>query len=212
MASKYSIRVDSTKWLARWAKSAAEKSEPGVGSLVSSKTFEYGHAGILSLKMFQRNVASWWIRKGGGAVATIRNDGISVFHAGFMHQIRGFWSFTEMEMLISIRRDFRNLEIAMPVVGELSHESIHPVLASTNMAYPPYRSGQHKCGLWFYWRSTLPVVMVSTSIFHHHESAKCQLGIVILKCLNLDKAVQSRFLLDPVFGASLLPNTKIFGC
>ena len=36
----------------------------------------------------------------------------------------------------------------------------------------------------------LPVVMVATSIhFRHHESAKCRLGIVILRCLNLDKVV-----------------------
>ena len=83
---------------------------------------------------------------------------------------------------IAIRGNLWNLEIATPVVGELGGliPRVNPtVLTSTNVANDPIEE-----------ELQLPVSMVPTSIhFGHHKSAKCRLGIVILRRLNLDKVV-----------------------
>ena len=147
------------------------------------ETFEDGHVGI---PVIVENVPEERCQlvnlDGRWSNVHVGNDGISVFHAGFMHRSRAFWSFIEMGMPISIRGDLWNLEIATPVVGELGGliPRVNPtVLTSTNVAYDHIEEVLR-----------LPVVMVSTSIhFRHHESAKCRLGIVILRCLNLDKVV-----------------------
>ena len=69
------VRVDSAKWLARWAKSAAEKIWTGCrerSSSVSSRRSSMAMLASLSLlRMFQRNVASWWIWTGGGVMSTL---------------------------------------------------------------------------------------------------------------------------------------------
>ena len=145
------------------------------------ETFEYGHVGIpVIVENVPEERRQLVNLDGRWSNVHVGNDGISVFHAGFMHRF-----IIEMGMPISIRRDLWNLEIATPVVGELGGliPRVNPtVLTSTNVAYDPIEEVLR-----------LPVVMVSTSIhFRHHESAKCRLGIVFLRCLNLDKVVGHR--------------------
>ena len=85
-------------------------------------------------------------------------------------------------MPISIQGHFWNLEIASPVVGKLGGliPGVNPTVStSTNVADDPIEE-----------ELRLPVSMDPTSIhFRHHKSAKCRLGIVSLRCLNLDKVV-----------------------
>ena len=87
-----------------------------------------------------------------------------------------------MGMPISIRRNLWNLEIATPVVGKLG--GLIPrvnltVSTSTNVADDPIEE-----------ELRLPVSMDPTSThFRHHKSAKCRLGIVTWRCLNLNKVV-----------------------
>ena len=69
------VLVDSAKWLARWAKSAAEKIWTGCRERSSSVSSRRSSMAILAslslLRMFQRNVASWWIWTGGGVMSTL---------------------------------------------------------------------------------------------------------------------------------------------
>ena len=53
------------------------------------------------------------------------------------------------------------------------------------------RFDQHECGQWSIEEELrLPVSMVPTSIhFCHHKAAKCRLGIVSWRCLDLNKVV-----------------------
>ena len=87
-----------------------------------------------------------------------------------------------MGMPISIRGHFWNVEIASPVVGKLGRliPRVNPTVStSANVADDPIEE-----------ELRLPVSMDPTSIhFRHHKSAKCRLGIVSLRCLNLDKVI-----------------------
>ena len=132
------------------------------------ETFDYGHVGIpVIVENVPEERCQLMNLDGRWSDVHVGNDGISVFHAGFLHRSRAYWSCINMGMPISIWRDLRNLEVATPVVGELGGliPRVNPtVLTSTNVAYDPIEEVLR-----------LPVVMVATSIhFRHHESAKCR--------------------------------------
>ena len=69
------VRVDSARWLAIWAKSAAEKI--WTGCLVRSPSGSSSRSSIAMLaslsllRMFQKKVASCWIWTGGGVMSTL---------------------------------------------------------------------------------------------------------------------------------------------
>ena len=69
------VLVDSAKWLARWAKSAAEKIWTGCRERSPSGSSRRSSMAMLAslslLRMFQRNVASWWIWTGGGLMSAL---------------------------------------------------------------------------------------------------------------------------------------------
>ena len=85
-------------------------------------------------------------------------------------------------MPVFIQGRFWNLEITSPIIGKLGWLSpgINPAIAtSTDVADDPIEE-----------ELRLPVSMDPTSIhFRHHESAKCRLGFVSLRCVNLDEVV-----------------------
>ena len=82
--------------------------------------FEYGHVGIpVIVENVPEERCQLMNLDGRWSNVHVGNDGISVFHAGFLHRSRAFWSCINMGMPISIWGDLRNLEIATPVVGEL---------------------------------------------------------------------------------------------
>ena len=179
------VRVDSAKWLARWAKSAAEKIWTGCrerSPSVSSRRSSMAMLASLSLlRMFQRNVASWWIWTGGGLMSTLAMiesvssmpDSCTDSGLSGASSWRGCQFHTERSP---------ESEIATPVVGELGGliPWVNPaILAGTNMADDAIEK-----------IFRLPIVMVATSIhFRHHKSAKRRLGVVIWRWLDLDKVV-----------------------
>ena len=69
------VLVDSAKWLARWAKSAAEKIWTGCRERSPSGSSRRSSMAMLAslslLRMFQKNVASWWIWTGGGLMSAL---------------------------------------------------------------------------------------------------------------------------------------------
>ena len=179
------VLVDSAKWRKVSQICRREDLNWVSGKVIFSilETFEYGHIGLPVIvenvpeeRCQLVNLDRRWSN------VNIGNDRISVIHAGFMHRSRAFWSFILMGMPISIRRDLRNLKIATPVVGELGGliPWVNPaILAGTNVADDAIEKVLR-----------LPIVMVATPIhFRHHKSAKCRLGVVIWRWLDLDKVV-----------------------
>ena len=87
-----------------------------------------------------------------------------------------------MWMPIAIRWHLWDVEITSPVVGKLGGliPRVNPTVStSTYVADDPIEE-----------ELRLSVAMDPASIhFCHHKSAKCRLGSVIVRCLNLDEVV-----------------------
>ena len=147
------------------------------------ESFEYCHVGIsvivenvpeegcqlLNLDRWRSNV-------------NIGGNGVCIIHAGSLYGYWAFLSFMVIWMPISIRGHFWNLEIPSPVVGKLGGliPRVNPTVSTS--AYVTNDPIEEEL--------RLPVSMDPASIhFRHHKSAKCRLGIVSLRCLNLDEVI-----------------------